>query len=696
LGDKIPAHSGYVNTCYALSNGFSFDFRINPRYKEDDIDPGHFKVGTIFHMSSSYALSLVTGSRKDENGLPAAFRLQLQLSHSADIPPSQAIPGNYPNDLIFLSEDNSLDWNNWHRVVVRWGTYATNAGTGSFNIDGIDKGTFAVSSGTIMPKTFIGKSDPSVLCFGNFYEGNNTTPNEQSRFFSTGPALRDGLSELFSNPLHTINEPNNYAFNHPLKAEVHQAFIRRYWMNDNVISSSMNTSYVDTTGYLNSVGNAFVNPKYENSNAFWAPMYFVDKTTIRRPMSIGNQPLEGGVFYTPAYQVAGITTTPFNFQMSYNVDGHYINLENFVRDFANNNSPRLHHLSGSPVPFNNASITPANEILYSSSRIRRRNLSILPCDDGNFFPNYDVLTKNSITTASYGDELHTGDYSKINLRGLLEDSRDSLIITAPDQDPFSDANVQQINATMGYSPKYPLANPTLSGKTNTAIGNCIGTVLGNTPFDVKRQVQMRVPTTIYQYTRDSSSNQVAFFNISNLYYGSRILPGTFQITDHSLTGSAGRISITLKDDGNGNIYRADSLTPSCIWNSIGNIFYNEGIVVIKSPHLYFFGKDQYEMSFKGEYQLHSSKYEILAPSGLINSSSNPTYSAFITSSSGEVISQSEIIKPSNDPLDTDPFVYISNINFHDKNLNIVAKATFAQPFMKRDGDKILVKVAFDF
>lgn len=117
--NNIPKHVGHVSGTYALSGGFSFDFYVNPRYKVDKNDSPYFKAGTIFHMSSSYCLSLVTGSRKDENGFPASFRLQLQLSHSADITPSNAVTGQYPNDLIFLSDDNSLDWNTWNRVVVR-------------------------------------------------------------------------------------------------------------------------------------------------------------------------------------------------------------------------------------------------------------------------------------------------------------------------------------------------------------------------------------------------------------------------------------------------------------------------------------------------------------------------------------------------------------------------------------------------
>ena len=67
------------------------------------------------HLSSTFAISLVTGSRRDEFGYPSAFRIMLQLSHSADVSPSLVTynknsssgsrkdDANYPNNLIFLS-----------------------------------------------------------------------------------------------------------------------------------------------------------------------------------------------------------------------------------------------------------------------------------------------------------------------------------------------------------------------------------------------------------------------------------------------------------------------------------------------------------------------------------------------------------------------------------------------------------------
>ena len=44
----------------------------------------------------------------------------------------------------------------------------------------------------------------------------------------------------------------------------------------------------------------------------------------------------------------------------------------------------------------------------------------------------------------------------------------------------------------------------------------------------------------------------------------------------------------------------------------------------------------------------------------------------------------------------DPITYITRINFHDENLNIIAKAELAQPIAKRLADKFIIRTKFDF
>jgi hypothetical protein len=658
--DDGTIHKGYAYGRYIPSSSFSFDFYINPRYKDLD-SKGHFKAGTIFHLSSSYALSLITGSLKDVNGLPQGFRLQLQLSQSADVPPSLANPGIYPQNLTFRSDDNSLLWNHWHRVVVRWGTNIINHGTGSFNIDGLDKGIFVVPSGTIAPLVFpdnvIDKTNPDVLCVGNYYEGKNSGNDKLKYFFSTNPAKRDGVYQLVND--NSFNEgPDVYYFNHPLQAEVHDLTIKKYYVSDvNILMSG-------TTGPQN-IG---------NDVAFYLPPFFVEKTPLR---SFVND--HGGILQTPFFEIDGTTADPFNLALSFGVGGHYINTENFLKDFASGHFPRQHHMTGVAIDTTTAGALSANEYLYDQPFVRRRNLLVMPCDDGNFYPNVDLLLSEPLQ-GTYFDDL--GNYSPgfISLIDMLSTS--SLIFntsfhgTEASGKTADEANFF-VNESLGITPENPAATP---GPVLANYIKSVAKAINENPSD--QGLEANAPLAIYQRTRDASSNQVTFFDISNLYYGLNILPGSFMIRDSALTGSGGKIGITLKDDGLGTIYRADSITPNSTWNSVGTIFYNEGIIAIKSPHLYFFGKDGFEVSFKGQQNIHVLRFDITAPMNHLNSSSNPTF-----------ISTPSSIRP-NEP--DSNFVYITGINFHDDNLNVVMKTQLAQPIMKRHSDKIGFKVKYDW
>ena len=46
--------------------------------------------------------------------------------------------------------------------------------------------------------------------------------------------------------------------------------------------------------------------------------------------------------------------------------------------------------------------------------------------------------------------------------------------------------------------------------------------------------------------------------------------------------------------------------------------------------------------------------------------------------------------------DNSKFVYITGINVHDDNLNVIMRANLAQPVIKRDDDGFLFKIKKDF
>lgn len=661
VGDAdLPSTSGYASGSYSLTGAFSFDFHINPRYQVDGIDVGHFKAGTIFHLSSSYALSLITGSNKDPRGLPTGYRLQLQLSHSADYPPSSVIPGNYPKDLVFVSDDNSLSWNNWHHVVVRWGTQSINDGTGSFVVDGFNKGDFVIPSGTINPQHAANTLNPDVLCVGNYYEGHNFGGSAQSLFFATNPATRDGVYSLVDDP---SESPAHYKFRHPLKAELHDITIRRKFLRDYEVNSS------GTRG----LGNESL---AKDDVAFYLPPFFVEETPIRK--FVGDH---GGILQTPFFEIDGTTDDPFNVALSFGVAGHYINLENFTKDFSSNRFPRLMELSASTVDYT-TDAQEANYFLYQSKGTAKRNLTVLPCDDGTFDPNYELLFSEKLQN-HYADSNGNFDISYINLDNLVTiNAATAGGLSA--HDPDSDTHKEFSQSLIGPTPEIPGSPPGPAVQRHIANVATAISASGGQDYSFDRGIQQGMPLTIFQRLLDPSSNQVTFFNISNLYYGRKILPGSFTIKDSSISGSHGSVSITLKDDGFGNLYRADSFTELATQNSVGNIFYDEGIILVKNPHLYFFGKDQIDISFKGIRPVYSTKYEILAGPGMLNSSSNASY-----------IANKDRLKASLEPGDDGTFVYISGINFHDDNMNVIARAKLAQPIIKREHDKILFKVSFD-
>ena len=188
--------------------------------------------------------------------------------------------------------------------------------------------------------------------------------------------------------------------------------------------------------------------------------------------------------------------------------------------------------------------------------------------------------------------------------------------------------------------------------------------------------------TILQRTKDPSSNEVVFFDVSNMFYGDQIKPKSVVLRDLAVTGTNGRMQITLRDDGYGNLYRADSVGPHATWASVGNVVYEEGILVVKSPNLPLFGSDAWELSFESQRNIHVLEINVPADKGMINSSSNPQFKALV---------------PSDYPSETaESFIYLTGLHLHDDNLNGIGRANFAQPSVKRDGDRYVVRLRMDF
>lgn len=667
---------------------FTFSFWINPRYT-NDTPGGDYKAGTIMHISSSIAVSLVSGSSTDANGYVDGYRIMLQLSQSAESTPSsisltsaETSPfGNaglsYPNDLVFVTPDNSLKKNHWHYVSVKWSPDAHNS-TGSIRVD--DNIThFPLPSSSLGDSNSLTYKDKMFI--GNFYDG---VGSEIPKFFSIENAALD--SAPFETSVDNDAAPNfNTNGSHPLNAEIHE--LRGYAKR---LTNYRETQVKDTglaqytfdevkfhvpvsfSRFIRGGNNYFPRSNFvERTNPLLlAPQVFLSNgTTQISPFLTASVATQDTKFYPQneaTINSTGMTSTeiqenniffgmssPFNPNFSMGQGGKYLNLPNFVKNFAATDdipdnsgayfpmsvngyeSPRLYNLSGSLARLphtagRNETVISTNthDYCYSETGIKKRNLMILPNDNGLYQPNYFYLKKEEDgqkrQSHRYKSDNNVTDYSIISLRNIVQ-----------------------------------------SGSEN------------NLYFDSTRRNFL-----ISYLTQDDDSNDVSIFSVPSAYYGEKIHPGTLEISDTKVTGSNEKISLKFKDDLRGSLYRADSVTPHAKWASVGNVFYDEGIVLIKSPHPPCFGKDNHTLKFKGEHTAQVLTINVPAPRDMINSSSNPNFLPV----SASLLEQDV----GND------LVYITGVNIHDENLNVIMRANLAQPVVKRLTDEYMFKIKMDF
>ena len=610
---------------------FYTSFWINPRYTSDT-PGGDFTTGTVMHISSSLAISLVTGSSRDIAGYPDKFRIMLQLGHSADINPSK-IPvtgssnrvnnSKHSHDLIYLTDDNTLDRNSWHFVSAKWSADQNNKFM-SLRVDdkvlkaNIPSSSIADNNSTGQDKVFIGNYFDAVATqVDNFFD--STVTNEF-----------DGTTadHFVTNKGNKSDVAFNDVYSAPLNAEIHEIRAHSTYLDDTTEDKYRYTSIPEE-----------LHEKYGLN--FYVPVVYDSKIRNNAPagsqlLSIANR--DTGVTYGHS------VTSPFNLFLSNGTGGKYINLHTFTRNFGKGYitgrgyqpegyaRPIAHTMTASILQSGETKLTDSLTFLYRQPGVRKRNTLIMPCDNGLFAPDYNFNTVSTsdrhdftMTTFRNANDLGNQSIETINLKNIVSQSDDS---------SFHNLNARHFNLFLR------------------------------------------------EMTQDVSSNDICIFAISNLYFGERIHPGSFTMLDNAVTGSGNKISMTIRDDGRGSLYRSDANTTVSIWNSIGNIFYDEGIVLIKSPHPPFFGKAGYTMRFKGEQSVHVTSINVPCPEDMFISSSNSTY---------QVLTASNINEEKNNP-----FVYISGINIHDDNLNVIMKGTLAQPVKKRNSDSFLFRVKQDY
>lgn len=578
--------TGYVTGSWLPTGSFTFNFWIKPHSPKT---VGAYHAGTILHMSSTYAISVVSGSDRNPDETIAGFRILLQLSESTNRDPATINLNNLP-DYCFVSTDNTLKPDTWHNVSIRWGTNARDFGTGSIKID-TNEQNFVIDKTSITPTTFSPDDSPSVLFLGNYYYGQNAGANVTSKFFATSISTRDGLRELYST-IGSETEPTSFSLNHPLHAELQEIKIyNRYLENDELNRAT-------TSGLC-----------------FHLPPVFQEHSQIKETL------------ISPFQTETKETTKPFSVDLGFGFNTFYSNVENYVQDIATLERPRLYALSGSAINVTTNART-INDLLFSSGSVVARNLLIMPSDNG------------------LGNVYATGSNQYISLKDMVATSS--------------------------------LTKETRRNSTSSIQSAMLGSI---DLSDVGTLKNTSSRFFVAEETKSGNSNLVVVFDISSLFYGTKIKPGSLTITNNDFSGSYEKYKVILKDDGEGNLYKHALSGSSATWNTVGNIFYNEGLVYIKHPSLYSFGENDFSINFKGEQTLYSYTIDCEA-SGDINKTFNPTYDETM-----EIDSDFDERNKK--------FVFLNELLIHDENLNIIARTKLAQPVAKRTGEKIVVRFKYD-
>ena len=191
-----------------------------------------------------------------------------------------------------------------------------------------------------------------------------------------------------------------------------------------------------------------------------------------------------------------------------------------------------------------------------------------------------------------------------------------------------------------------------------------------------------------------SSGSVIF--IPQYYFGE-------SIQKNSLTLTSG--NVTLKDDGNGNLFSTTLTHTSSADTSIsssknykGNIFYKKGVITITDTGSYNgvnysnLTTGSFDINFKSTHTIFTAEHEIIIKPVEFNSTSNPTIRKEL---SGLQTHESPLYASHLTSSGWNPIM--TTIGFYnDREIDPVMVAKYSQPIQMRDDMTLIFKVRMDF
>lgn len=730
-----------------FSNSFTVNFWLNVR-KNSSNDRSciiHIpEVISIYSIEKSDAILLYITTGDNANKL-------LNNDNFPNISLNQSADGCY------LLSENNLTYNNWCNVNFSFFKNRSNSDEYRLLVhnDNVLQHSINIVINSSSPKSF-----NSFVCLGNKpeYEVNNVNNTNYEEIFYTffgkkldgsglnGPFYKKDLSfgkninynddQLNKDIEAIVNDDHNIIFNKDIEnssafsGEIHD--IKIY----NSTLSQENIEYISKNN-IQSI------EEHKNLGLqFYIPMFYFPLFVKKEGLfnnSISNANLYYSNIYNPYYanSCGGLDISVENYLVDFvsfkkpNVIIHGEDINNIFGNKTNDVEQSLvtdndynkikKGVFSADISIDNIELNTLNGQHLDTSLGSNfyRNSLILPCDNGipiitfdvisNSLENNEISYQNISTNKIYnidctnclsGFENITRDYRPVESNTALSynifEGDDSVVVNSYHDGLFDISNFiyhdtkvtsqsQVININESQIKK-SIDTLSKSVKTNsnpvTRIYNDPNLFINEILLD-EDVIYKKLPISYFDFNASSLNMFSVVYDLSKSYYNTKIKKKTFSIVDENVVGTNNNIKFKLSENGSGTLYRDDCLTKVAKWNYVGHIFYSEGILCINNPSLYYFGKKNFKIEMSAQSNLYVHETNVIINEGLINNSSNDTYNSNLRIDESSFNSE-------------EPFVYISDVNLHDENLNVVAKARLAHPIPKKNTDNILIKLKMDY
>lgn len=482
---------------------------------------------------------------------------------------------------------------------------------------------------------------------------------------------------------------------------------------------------------------------------FYLPMCYVPEALSKRTILNTKGDVENsGIFYDVSYSsiinpylhsytsLVDVSTESFlvesNFKNIPNViinSNVYSDFDNSIFELSNNND--LDYFSRNGINLNfyiQQLITDVNHDEMSSDNLayfdKWRRLSsylekqnmIYPCDNGLQSQYFDNVLKDYESSLYHNDILGRKDNTLVSLENIYLHNENNIV-----NDLFSITNPSPASLRPGEEKYFRLSNKnftklsrldegnididfvldngSLNIDQNTlgGLANCVTRVLNSDVISSQNRLIPRDTKTIDnttnfvyydwnltypQLNKSKRSPTTNIFAMSKHLFDCCLKHESLKIFDKIKSASGGANDISISDT-EGLLYRSDCLTKHATWNYVGHSFYYEGMLILHHPSLFDFGHKDLEIRYESKSKVYVSEFNVDLEKGLFNKSFNSSYI--------------ENLRIDDNPFNKDEdFVYITDVDLHDKYLNVVAKAKLAQPIPKKSTDAIRIKLKMDY